>query len=47
MIRCPECGSNKVWKNGKARLIKQRKVKLEQRYLCQKCLRTFVDRGSK
>ncbi len=41
IIRCPECRSASVVKNGKHPSIAKRKVTMVQNYLCKNCLRQF------
>ena len=39
MVKCPECGSQRTWKDGK-RYVKGREI---QRYLCRSCGYRFSD----
>ena len=39
-LRCPECGSTKIWRDGTRKLPDGSKV---QRYLCRECYYRFTD----
>ena len=39
-VKCPDCGSTRVWKNGFRRLPNDKKV---QTYMCAVCYRKFID----
>lgn len=44
-VKCPECGSKEVVKDGFAKVIVGRKVSRKQKYLCMSCFRRFREKS--